>query len=491
MDSQTLIDKFCNECNKRMVNDGMWKELTPTVTSSNGDIFHVGDYLQTAVRYWNTESVISVLEYTEEYGFMERIFAGKQTKTKPFRWQEIAVLSEKLNCTVSRNCYYNDWGMSRVFYVYGYDGKPKHSYSSWYYHHYDYMDLLMESTLESKHFFRTEMFTLEDAAVLDGSIKYCAWSKDSGIYFMDYVKLYRRYPIGEMLMKLKLYRMINEKAMKNIQENKMFQKWLYKHAEEVRHMAYTTAFNAYKKQPNGDARDYARSLEYRRECGRTLAEADKEMARRLYKYANQEKIIAYLQSNRIGTRSYMDYIRACEWLQLDFSDTKVIFPRNFQEVHDQYTEQYGRWKTEQELIRKLNDAKKEEEALKTLNEILKAKAEEYKFCLWTYEGYMVVMAESKEDLIKEGSSMNNCVGKMGYDRKIERGESAICFIRDIHKPDESLITAEVNIKNLKVAQFYGKGNSVVTPEMQEWKHKWELQIKKNYRKLKKQSKEAA
>lgn len=487
MTSQTLIDKFCNECNKRMVNDEMYEPLTPTVKSHNGDIFHVGKYLEKAVQHWQNEAIISILEYSEEYGFIERIFAGKKTKTKPFRWQEIAVLSEKLNCTVSRNCYYRDWGMSQGLYVYGYDGRAYHSYSSWYYYHYDYMDSFLESQLESKHFnTRTEMFSMEDIAVMDPSIKYCAWVKGSGVRFMDYVKLYRQYPIGEMLMKLGLYRMIKEKPMKKIQNDKAFQKWLFKHAEEVHGMAYTTAFNAYRKQPEGDARDYQRSLNYRIECGKKLADADKTLTRRLYRYATPEKICEYLSKYGIGARPYMDYIRAADWLQLDFSDTKVIFPRNFNEVHDSYTEQYGRHLAEQEIIRETVAAKKNARVLNTLNRRILSTSEKFAYCAWTSGDYVAVLATCKQDLINEGAMQNNCVGRMEYDKRMAEGKSFICFIRNKENFNESFITAEVDCKTLTVKQFYMKGNNVASDEMQEWKKEWEKEMKKRRKKKEKE-----
>lgn len=482
MTSQTLIDKFCNECNKRMVNDEMYEPLTPTVKSHNGDIFYVGKFLERDVSFWKTESIISILEYSEEYGFIERIFAGKKTKTKPFRWQEIAVLSEKLNCTVSRNCYYQDYGMCYGLRVYGYDRKAKHSYSSWYYYHYDYMESFLESALESKHFQRTQMFSMEDIAAMDPAVKYCAWKRDSGIPFIEYVKLYRNYPIGEMLMKLGLYRMIKEKPMKKIQNDKAFQKWLFKHVEEVHGMAYTTAYNAYRKQPEGDARDYQRSLNYRIECGKKLADADKGLSRKLYRYATPEKICEYLSNNGIGSRPYMDYIRAADWLQLDFSDTKVLFPRNFQEVHDSYTEQYGRHLEEEAIIQQLAEAQSKAEMLKTLNQKIKAVSIKYGFCAWSHGNYIAVLATSKEDLINEGAKQHNCVGKMDYDKRMADKKSFICFVRRKDNPKESFITAEVDCRTLKVKQFYGAHNKVAPEEMEHWKKAWEKHMKNKQRK---------
>ncbi len=479
MVSETLKDKFLNEMRKQMVNEQMYAPLLPSVQIGTSTLY-VGEYLQKKIEksQYSKECIISFLEYSEEYGFIEKIYAGKRTKRMPFHWQEIAVMSEKLNQTVSRNCFYKDYGMTHGLTVYGYEGKKYRINSgSWYYSDYDYMEQLEASWLESKHFSRYQMFDIEKIAELDPSVKYCGYTKESGIYFIDYVKLYRKYPIGEMLMKLKLYRMINEKAMEAIQGNKAFQKWLFKHAKEVQYMAYTTAINAFKKQPDADARDYAKSLQYRIECGKKIAAGNRTMTRKLYKYASPEKICKYLEENHIDSRSYIDYITAAEWLQLDFNDTKVLFPKNFKEVHDSYTEQYGRWRDEQEAIQKQKDRI-------SLNMALKSRSEEFHFCAWKHGGFIAVIATSKEDLITEGRHMENCVGKMNYDTRMEKGELVICFVRKADDPDASFITAQVDTKSWKAVQFYGKGNSVVKDaEVLKWRKDWEKHMQKASRKI--------
>lgn len=478
MVSETLKDKFLNEMRKQMVNEGMCVQLLPSVQKGTSTLY-IGEYLQKKIEknQFSNECIISFLEYSEEYGFIEKIYAGKRTKRMPFHWQEIAVISERLNMTVSRNCFYKDYGMSRGLIVYGYEGKKYHINSySWYYADYDYMEQHEASWLESKHFWRYQMFDVERIAMLDPSVKYCGWNKDSGIYFIDYIKLYRKYPIGEMLMKLGLYRMINAKAMEAIQGNKAFQKWLFKHAKEVLHMAYTTAFNAFKKQPDADARDYAKSLQYRIECGKKIAAGNRTLTRKLYKYASPEKICKYLEENHINSGSYMDYITAADWLQLDFNDTKVIYPKNFREVHDSYTEQYGRWRDEQDAIKEKNDRI-------SLNMALKARSKEFHFCAWKHDGYVSIIATSKEDLISEGREMENCVGRMSYDTRMEKGELVICFVRKADEPFKSLITAQVDTKSWKAVQFYGKGNSVVKDEkILEWRKKWEKHMRTMSRK---------
>lgn len=40
---------------------------------------------------------------------------------------------------------------------------------------------------------------------------------------------------------------------------------------------------------------------------------------------------------------------ACDWLHLDFADTKVLFPKDFQTMHDDYTAQYAEYTKDVEM----------------------------------------------------------------------------------------------------------------------------------------------
>ena len=80
--------------------------------------------------------------------------------------------------------------------------------------------------------------------------------------------------------------------------------------------------------------------------------------------------------------------------------------------------------------------------------------------------------------------MENCVGKMNYDTRMEKGELVICFVRKADDPDASFITAQVDTKSWKAVQFYGKGNSVVKDaEVLKWRKDWEKHMQKASRKI--------
>lgn len=228
-------------------------------------------------------------------------------------------------------------------------------------------------------------------------------------------------------------------------------------------MAFQTVKNAYKKNPSGNPEDYYKSLMYRLECGRNVALRNKTLYAKVLRYTNQEKLNSYLTNNCIDTGLYEDYLAAADWLQLDFSDTKVLFPRNFMEVHDNYCEQYAEYERDLEMKKGLALSKK-----------MTATAERYGFlAAYKTAEYCVIVARNKSDLITEGRLMEHCVGKMDYDKRQAEGRSVICFIRKVENPGEPFATVEVRItdKGFSVAQCYGKKNSRL-PELDGFCSSW-------------------
>ena len=194
---------------------------------------------------------------------------------------------------------------------------------------------------------------------------------------------------------------------------------------------------------------------------------NKAVYSKVLEHVTQERLVKWFKDNKISSKTYNDYIRACDWLKLDFSDTKVLFPRNFEEVHDKYTKQYGDWLAE--------------ERAKTLGENLKDMAEKFSFLSTTGEEYMVKIARSKLDLIDEGSALHICVGSFDYDERMANGKSIICFIRRVSEPDVPFVCAEVKVgPTLKLVQCYGEHNHVV-PEIKEFTDNWMIESNRRYK----------
>ena len=87
------------------------------------------------------------------------------------------------------------------------------------------------------------------------------------------------------------------------------------------------------------------------------------------------------------------------------------------------------------------------------------------------EDYIVVIAKSPADLIKEGNALNHCVGKMNYDQKFAREESLIFFVRDKNNPQKPFVTVEYSLQNKKILQCYAKNNKKPQEDVEQFINK--------------------
>lgn len=171
------------------------------------------------------------------------------------------------------------------------------------------------------------------------------------------------------------------------------------------------------------------------------------------KYATQEKLSDYIKVNNIASESYGDYLIACDWLHLDFADTKVLFPKDFQTMHDDYTAQYAEYIKNVEMKKHLQ-----------LSKTMLDTAKKFSFLgAFKDDLYSVFVARSKGDLISEGEKLHHCVGRMDYDKRQADGTSVICFIRKNDEIEKPFVTAEIKIgdSRLSVNQCYGDKDTVV------------------------------
>lgn len=126
-------------------------------------------------------------------------------------------------------------------------------------------------------------------------------------------------------------------------------------------------------------------------------------------------------------------------------------PHDFMHWHDVRIDEYNTAK-----------AIKDAEERKALYDKFSKVADKYSKLCNDNGAYMIVIAKSPEELIKEGEQLNHCVGRMNYDQKFIREESLIFFVRTKENPTEPFVTVEYSIKSKKVLQCYAKGNS--TPD---------------------------
>ena len=285
--------------------------------------------------------------------------------------------------------------------------------------------------------------------------KYSAWELLRGDRIIQHLRLYEEFPQLEYVMKAGLDCFATSKQiLRLIGKDKKFAKWLISNKQRFLTKFYykDIVVKAFKTGQDLDA-----------------LQADKEL---LLKYAHEEgykgskdmlpvdkrdKLIKYLHKNRIDPSSYRDYINACVYLKLDLNEDKNAFPHDFKYWHNIRID-------EKITAKALEDEKKRAELFAKFRTV----AEKYMPLQHSKADYMVVIAMSPTELVKEGEILHHCVGKMGYDQRFAREDSLIFFVRRKEEPTVPFVTVEYSPSKHKILQTHGMHNS--TPDEQTMKY---------------------
>ena len=276
--------------------------------------------------------------------------------------------------------------------------------------------------------------------------KYSAYDLYSGCDIIQYLRLYEEYPQVEYLVKFGLSSYVKSKQLlKKIGKDKSFQKWLFKNHTLLYGNNYyvSTILKAYKEN-----KPLSVVQAYESQVKQMNAQSYLKPIRNLFG-KNICKYIDYVNKQQISHWTYYDYFRSCDYLGLDMTEEKNSMPHDFKYWHDVRTDEYHTAKA-------LKDAEERKEFYEKFSKV----AEKYSNLQYNKNGaYVIVIAKSPEELVKEGEVLKHCVGKMGYDQKFVREESLIFFVRPKDNPTEPFVTVEYSIKGKKILQCYAKGNS--------------------------------
>ena len=290
------------------------------------------------------------------------------------------------------------------------------------------------------------LVNIEYALQID-EFKYSAVDKHVGDNAIKYLRMYRQYPQMEYLTKLGLHHYVMSRQILALaQKDKGFRRYISKNA-------------LYINRPNGF---YVQSIIKAYKTGGDIDDIDRQekMIKDLYKqeYYNEIKeifkgkltnLVDYLYNQEISSRLYIDYIRACKGLDLDLTEERNLFPRDFMHWHDVRID-------ENRTKQAIDDAEKRKDFYCKFLHI----STKY-FSLEHQNGtFAVVIAKSPAELINEGDVLHHCVGRMGYDQKFTREESLIFFLRNVNDLNKPLVTIEYSPKTKKILQCYGEYNSM-------------------------------
>jgi predicted RNA-binding Zn-ribbon protein involved in translation (DUF1610 family)/DNA-binding transcriptional MerR regulator len=155
---------------------------------------------------------------------------------------------------------------------------------------------------------------------------------------------------------------------------------------------------------------------------------------------------------------YRDYIRNTRALGYPLTQS-VLFPKSLEEAHDFMATELlrtQRQRAEKDLKEKMERLKKR------LCELANLAYEEKEFC--------VVVPQCEDDLIREGHLLRHCVGT--YLDRIEKGQTAVVFVRKQDAPQEPFVTVEYDEVKNEIKQARGEKNRDPDEEVKRFLAQW-------------------
>jgi hypothetical protein len=266
--------------------------------------------------------------------------------------------------------------------------------------------------------------------------KYSAIDGFGRWHILKYLRLYERYPQAEMLVKFGMLDLaLSKQILRKVGTDKRFQKWLVNNRAELSTKKYyvETVLQAYKT-----GKPLPKIQQYLKRKKSLVCNTDYKPIRELFNGKDLERFFDYIDKQQTNCRSYLDYLKACNYLNIDMTLNKNRFPHDFKRWHDIRIDQYNTAKPEHD---KRQFALIAQKYLPLQN--------------FAANGLVVFIAQNNEELKREGESLNHCVGRMNYDQKMIREESLIFFIRKSETVDSPFATVEYSPQRKQVLQCYG------------------------------------
>lgn len=184
-----------------------------------------------------------------------------------------------------------------------------------------------------------------------------------------------------------------------------------------------------------------------------------------YAFVSNERLFTYWEEQAakrqaddnpgVFIRDYADYVRECEELKLNLSDTAIRTPNNFAVMHE---------RTSAEVKAQKNAA---------ISRKIKAFYEKvHRLVEWTDGIYSVVMPSSAAAIIREGQKQHHCVG--GYCDRVAARKSVILFIRKNAQKRTAFVTMEIlpDFEKISIVQTRAAHNADPGAEVKQFLEKY-------------------
>lgn len=304
--------------------------------------------------------------------------------------------------------------------------------------------------------------------------RYSGFKEYSQQYFViraaDYLREYQRFPLMEMLVKMKLNDIVEKMVEYQMHESTYIRdskaskpdEILGIYSERVRKLVESEGNIGLLEilQMEKDFRErwtdkQIESLELLKIDERKLKTVLRFMT--LQKYLNRvEKYAGAEFGNVCGiaagrlrevSDTYLDYLMMRNARGYDMRNTVYLFPRDLEAAHQKMVEETNK----QEADRRL---RKVEEKYPDIKKNYRKLRKRY---YYEDENFIIRPAKSAEEIVMEGRILHHCVGGDGYLDSHNKGKSIILMLRFKEKPQIPYITVE--IKNISIRQWYGKNDT--------------------------------
>ena len=289
---------------------------------------------------------------------------------------------------------------------------------------------------------------------------------------VTYLRTYLKYPQLEYLVKAGLGKFADSKLiLEKIGQDKSFRRWLMANREELIHNYYyaDVVLRAYRT-----GKSLATLQAYREAKIKLSHDKQLNLICELFKGTEREQFLDYIAAQKTNANTYLDYLKACQYLSIDMSLPKNRFPHDFKYWHDMHIDQYATARAEA-------DRKAKQELYEKFASI----AEKYLPLEHDKRSaFICIIAHSPADLVREGEILHHCVGRMNYDQRFIREQSLIFFIRMREQPDTPFVTLEYSLQNHKILQCYGEHDHKPSNAVLHYVHKvWLPYANKTLRRL--------
>lgn len=177
---------------------------------------------------------------------------------------------------------------------------------------------------------------------------------------------------------------------------------------------------------------------------------------RLFTYWDEQSAKKQADDNPgVFIRDYADYVRECEELKLNLSDTAIRTPNDFAIMHE---------RTSAELKAKKNAV--------VSRKIKAFYSKVHKLVEWTDGIFSVFMPSSAEAIIREGKEQHHCVG--GYCDRVAARKSVILFIRKNSEKKVAFVTMEIlpDFEKIEIVQTRAAHNAEPSADVKQFLEKY-------------------